>query len=137
MHLHEDDLDNDLKFRENLPKNCPLPDSIEEPLTDVWRFLAGSEVVDDSFDSHAAKGKPCPEGQCSCRWASCSLFEGDKHTAAMMKLQPYKRFKARAKLTIPAGSGRVLRKNSHIDFWAYASFDFAASVEKVEQNGHQ
>ncbi len=68
-----------------------------------------------------------------CSWASCSLFEGDEHTANMMKLPFFKRFTARALLEIPAGSGRSLRgKNGHIDFWAYSGFLFCSVVQKVE-----
>lgn len=110
-----------------------MPDSTEQELTDVWRFVNKLDVTEDCFASHAAMGKPVRTGVDECRWASCSLFEGDKRTANMMKVPFYKRFVARVLLNIPAGSGRSLRgKNGHIDFWAYSDFEFSAVVQKVE-----
>ena len=122
-----------LTFKENLPDNCPLPDSTEQELTDVWRFLNSVSVEEECFASFAALGQPVRKGVDECRWASCSLFEGDSLTASMLKLPMYKRFMARAKLAIPVGSGRALREqNGHIDFWAYSGFSFTAAVLKVE-----
>lgn len=122
-----------LIFKENLPDNCPLPDSIEQELTDVWRFLEKVDVTEECFSSYAAQGKPVRKGVDECRWASCSLFQGDQLTASMIKTQMYKRFAARALLKIPEGSGRALKKDSgHVDFWAYSSFSFTSAIEKVE-----
>lgn len=123
---------NELKYKEDLPESCPLPDSQDEELTDVWRLLESSEPSPDSFDSHAARGRVNKQNVCECRWASCSLFAGDSQTAAMLKTPLYKRFAARAELKVPAGSGRSFKKKNHVDFWAYDSFDFAAAVVRVE-----
>ncbi len=122
-----------LIFKETLPENCPLPDSTEQELTDVWRFLEKVDVTEECFSSYAAQGKPLRNGVDACSWASCSLFQGDKRTASMIKTPMYKRFAARALLNIPAGAGRVFKKSSgHVDFWAYNGFEFTSAIEKVE-----
>ena len=109
-----------------------MPDSKEQDLNDVWRFLDSLDVTEDCFASHAAQGKPVRSGVDECRWASCSLFEGDQLTASMMKTPFYKRFAARAQLEIPAGSGRLRQNGGHIDFWAYSGFSFTSAVQRVE-----
>lgn len=86
----------------------------------------------DCFDSHARKGKPVRAGVNPCQWASCSLISGEANSSAALKLPLYKRFNARAQLSIPSGSGRSFVKGTHVDFWAFAHFDFLASVKKVE-----
>lgn len=123
-----------LIYKEKLPTvNCPLPESTDQELIDVWRFLKKVEVTEESFASHAAEGKPLRNGVDECRWASCSLFQGEQLTASMWKTPFFKKFAARALLNIPVGSGKALKQsNGHVDFWAYSSFLFTSSVVKVE-----
>lgn len=118
-------------FKEELPEDCPGNDSPDQPLAEVWRFLRNEEPSEACFSSHAGRGRPCPEGTCPCRWASCSLFIGDELTSNMMKTPMFKRFKARAKLEIAAGSGRSQVNDKHVDFWAYEGFSFLSAVVKV------
>jgi hypothetical protein len=122
-----------LNFKEILPTDsvCPLPDSQDVELQDVWRFLESKNVSDECFFSHSKLGKPVHPEVGACRWASCSLFVGDTLTASMLKTQRFKRFAARALLSIPVGSGKSLDGGNHIDFWAFDHFDFAGAVQKV------
>jgi hypothetical protein len=121
-----------LKYKENLPSNCPQTDSQDIELVDVWRFLEAKTPAETCFDSHAAKNRPNKKNLCECGWASCSLFIGDEFTAAMIKLPYCKKFVARAELKIPFGSGKSKVEDKHIDFWAYKGFDFLSSVVRVE-----
>ena len=120
-----------LMFKEDLPENCPEFDSLDQPLEDVWRFLRQHQATEDCFASHTAKGRNRPENKCACQWSSCSLFVGKKLTAEMLKTPMFKRFKARARLSIPPGSGRSKVHGSHVDFWAYDTFSFTGAVVKV------
>lgn len=121
-----------LMYKENLPANCPTADSHDAELEDVWRFLRGPDASAACFESHATQGKQVREGFDPCKWSSCSLFVGDSHTAAMLKLPRFKSFKARAELSIPQGSGVSLQKDEHIDFWAYDHFDFLSAIVRIE-----
>ncbi|OWU80416.1 hypothetical protein [Phaeobacter sp. 22II1-1F12B] len=120
-----------MKFKEDLPEDCPKSDSKDEVLSDVWRFLESEEYSAEDFVSHNGKGKGKPAKLCECRWASCSLFVGAKHTAAMLLLPQYKRFKARVELSIPKGSGLNKKNGTHVDFWAYENFDFTTATVRV------
>lgn len=119
-------------FKEDLPANCPVGDSQDVALEDVWRFLYGGQATAECFHSHAAQGKEVPAGRDPCSWSSCSLFVGDDHTSAMLKLPRFKRFMARAQLSIPQGSGMSLLREQHVDFWAFSHFNFLSSVVRVE-----
>jgi hypothetical protein len=122
-----------MSFLEDLPPNCPTPNSTNIALTDVWRFLKGTSVQANCFDSHAKRGVPRRPDVSECEHASCSLFIGDAKTKEMLKLQRFKNFKARAELAIPAGSGMCLIEDSHVHFWAYRAFAFSSAVVRVEQ----
>jgi hypothetical protein len=113
-----------LKFKEELPEDCPFPDSQDVALEDVWRFLEGAEVTPGCFDSYSKKGKPVHPSATPCQWSSCSLFIGDSYSAAALKLPRFKKFLARALLSVPSGSGRSYIKEKHVDFWAFEHFDF-------------
>lgn len=112
-----------------------MPETTEQELTDVWRFVAASDTEDlteDCFLSHSAKGKPLPKNIDACRWSSCSLFQGEEKTSSMLKLPAFKRYAARALLEIPARSGRALvGEKGHVDFWPYKEFYFKSAVKKV------
>lgn len=118
-------------YLEPLPSSCPTPTAVDVQLVDVWRFLRGTVVANDSFCSHAALGHDNRRGVPECIWASCSLFVGDAKTKSMLKLPKFKNFQARAELRIPVGSGKSLRTGDHVDFWAYDTFSFAKAIVRV------
>lgn len=122
-----------MSFLENLPQNCPTPNSSNVALIDVWRFLKGTNAQASCFDSHAKRGLPKRPDVSECEHSSCSLFMGDDHTKQMLKLPKFKNFKARAELSIPAGSGMSLAEDSHVHFWAFSGFVFLSTVVRVEQ----
>ena len=121
-----------LIFKEELPENCPLPESKDVELKDVWRLLRSTTPTEAAFQSQAAQKLPNKQNKCECGWASCSLFEGDKRTKDMMKLPLFKGFVARAEMQIPEGSGLSLKEGSHIHFWAFDHFSFTAAIVRVE-----
>lgn len=121
-----------LIFKEKLPENCPLPDSKDVELKDVWRLLRSTSPTEAAFESQAAQGIENKKNKCECGWASCSFFEGDKHTKDMMKLQWCRSFVARAEMKIPAGSGLSLKEGSHVHFWAFDNFCFTPAIVRVE-----
>lgn len=123
---------NQLNFKENLPKKCPPSDSVDAELKDVWRFIKGTVASESCFCSFAKLNRENKSNVCPCRWASCSLYIGDRNTLEMMKLPKFKNFKARVEMNIPLGSGRSKTVDRHIDFWAYDSFSFLGAVTRVE-----
>jgi hypothetical protein len=121
-----------LNYKENLPENCPLPESADVALADVWRLLRLKKATDACFKSQAAQNIENKQKKCECGWASCSFFQGDKFTKDLMKLQWCKNFVARAEMEIPVGSGRSMKVGNHVHFWAYDHFDFVNAVVREE-----
>lgn len=122
-----------LIYKEKLPNECcPPPESKDVGLTDVWRFLRSSQPTEACFASHAAKNIENKKAVCPCKWASCSLYQGERNTKEMLKLQMFKNFVARAKVEIPAGSGHSKQDGTHVDFWEFDHFSFISAVVQVE-----
>ena len=121
-----------LNYKEKLPENCPLPESKDVALADVWRLLRSDTPTESCFESQAAQKIENRKKACECGWASCSFFEGDKFTKDLMKLPWCKNFVARAEIQIPLGSGLSKKEGSHVHFWAFDHFSFTKAIVRVE-----
>jgi hypothetical protein len=121
-----------LTYKEKLPENCPLPDSKDVELTDVWRLLRSGTPTEACFESQAAQKIENKKNKCECGWASCSFFEGEKYTKDLMKLPLFKKFVARAEMKVPAGSGLSMKEGNHVHFWAFEHFSFTQAIVRIE-----
>ncbi|GLQ67344.1 hypothetical protein [Gluconobacter kondonii] len=120
------------EFAENLPPSCPPEEAVTPAQREVWRFVPHEkleELEEKDFFSYAALGKQ-PYSQynvCPCRWSSCSVFSVPTPLEGLPKL----RHKYVATLSINKFSGKILQKESHIDFWRYKNFSPLENVVNV------
>jgi hypothetical protein len=119
------------EFRENLPPNCPPPNTNNRAMQNVFRFVSAAKPTLHDFLSHGAKGKVRPVVVSECRWMSCSLFPSKK--IALKKLPKIREeFKFLAKLDIQKNAGYFNVGGDHIDFWMFKSFDPISSIKSIE-----
>jgi hypothetical protein len=120
-------------FLEPLPAGCPPDNAHEGACANVFRLTVGPNPTLDDFASKAALKEPMPPRLDPCRWASCSLFPSPD--VVQKKRNTFKRLKAfkyAARLNISAGSGKLIRDETHIDFWVYDTFDPGQAIVSVE-----
>lgn len=118
-----------MDFAEDLPDQCPPSDAKDVALFDVYRLSHSNSVTANDFASHAALGRVPPKSlKDMCIWASCSL------TTEPVILKKLKKLKHRyaLKLTIPDGSGLSKKKQIHVDFWRYSTFDPLTAIDEVK-----
>jgi hypothetical protein len=118
-------------FREALPANCPPLGAHDGSCEKAYRFIPSAIPAAADFASYAANGEPPPEGVDPCRWASCSLYADLSTVHKKRKLKNLRNYSFVAQMKIEAGSGMLLQRSSHIDFWMYDTFNPTAAVVDV------
>lgn len=128
------------KFKEVLPGNCPPKGATTFQEQVVIRIVTKEKVNDEDFLSHSALGVPCPEAVSLCVCSACSLWSGSQAVSNIIGFSFLPKLKEKFKLTHLAhltidqnsGVGSVNRRNGHISFWMFDSFDPVAAVVKCE-----
>ena len=121
-----------MKYKEKLPEtSCPPNESLEDSLSEVWRFIPEPTAKMEDFLSHNAKGHINRRNADECAFASCSLFNSIARVRELAKTQFFKKMHA-AELNIPKNSGKyTVGSKGHIDFWMYDSFDPLSAIVQV------
>jgi hypothetical protein len=124
-----------LKFKENLPKDCPPKGADCRAYDGIWRYVKAETVTDKDFASYYALGKKRPEVVSECRWASSSMFLTENAAYVLLpKLRGRYKFIAKVNVTVKCGVS-ILTK-SHIDFWRYDTFKpSVAAVKPIPDEG--
>jgi len=125
-------------FEEELPEDCPLPNSVVEPLEAVCRFYSFPDGDPRNYFSHAKLGKPFGSaGECRGKSVSLQTPNAVENIMSAKKLQFFKA-KPVALHNVPAGSGRSLENaKGHIDFWPYKGYDLYTSKVKLFATGSE
>lgn len=116
-------------FCDELPTSCPPAGADSGALGSVFRAVSANPPTSTCFLSHAKLGLPSGNAD-PCRVASCSLLPTKEAVTRIKRLK--KRFPYVARLDVPAGAGKHVATAGHIDFWAFAGFDFHSAVQAVE-----
>lgn len=119
------------EFKEKLPKQCPPIDAEDRSYDEIWRALPETTPKPEHFLSKAATETCTLPDIDPCRFASCSMFT-TKNSASKILGFPKYRNGALAKLNLPVGAGLSKKKKQHVDFWAYAGFDFVGAILEIK-----
>jgi hypothetical protein len=118
-------------YREKLPAACPPEAAHDMACNEAYRLLPSASALTDHFESLAAKGIPMPPGMDPCRWASCSLCCDMETVRKKRKLKNLRKYTHVASMKIAVGSGMLLIRGGHIDFWMYDTFDPISAIVRV------
>lgn len=123
-------------YDEDLPADCPLPNSTANPLEAVCRFYPFPDGDPRNYYSHSKLGKPFGSaGECRGKSVSLQTTGSAKNIVSADKI-PFFRGKSVAIHNVPSGSGMsVANKNGHIDFWPYEGYDLYDARVNLFSNG--
>lgn len=125
-------------FLEDLPENCPLPGSSEDPLPLACRFYFFDDGDTRNYQSHSSLGKDV-KGAGECRGKSISLqTKGAVDQIMTAKRHSYFKELPVALHNIPLGCGKSLEgKKGHVDFWPFKDFSFDSCRVGVFHTGYE
>jgi hypothetical protein len=110
-----------LVFPEWFPDACP-PASAIDAGGEVFRVVAGGELIPADFESHYEKGTALRAP--ACRRCAVSVFDSFSGACHLLKIKPSLGTEIAAGVLLPtAGKMEYAGSPGHIEWWPYSGVD--------------
>ncbi|MFW0762598.1 hypothetical protein [Staphylococcus hominis] len=121
-----------MKFKLNLPKQCPPKEAEPVDLNPVYRLIkGGNDIRNDDLLSHVEKGMKFPPNA-HCEAHAISIFKSKEGCEKLQRkhlgLKKKKIYKGR--ITKKCGVVDLYRGKDHLNLWVYDNVDLLSIFKK-------